>query len=667
MTISLDKYAYEGLLSNPNITEEIIDILLAKKPNNWLLEAVANSKNASASQLDFVYQESRAYSVLYDLARNPNTPSQILDSIFDKHKNNVCQNTQIPKQLISKVLLTETSSKDSQKDFDSYSKALARNPALSEKEDQLILAKKMSQPQNLFMNPNLHAEVFEQLWDCGCTDWAGHFSKSQHFSEKHANMMLATDDEAIRAAAIHSQYATKEVVVEARSDDSGKVRTAAFANHLIPIDYADLDWTDLPAILGVVNRNDVPEEILIKIAEMDFPSHSDIKFVLARAKAPIKVLEILFNQGEVAPSNPNLSVEILEQCITKGDKWDRLFALGNPSISRSKLKDYLGLEEGNHLKSKAKLFYELPEWYRHLTNEIDKLNCCDDALNKSLLPRIFIPEISDTPCVENKIIGVIGGYFYKSDLGDRRIEQGYAQPIVQIDLSMLSQTTGIYFGSSILQVWGDEDDWGQGNPALCETIDHDEVTNKSDMSCIDVQLPEHLINANQYDQATACFDWSESIYANELGLRAPFFISGLDDAGLNVRLVSNEQYTLLLNKIAEANLNQQPIKDYYETSSFQDFSNEINALHDIQKLELGTSFGNFDDENLARFLEEFDDDFDYIQYLGEEFFETSGEWLPLMTLHGPLYDEIDDFYSIFYSQTKDGAFQYKAMAHRWCY
>jgi hypothetical protein len=51
----------------------------------------------------------------------------------------------------------------------------------------------------------------------------------------------------------------------------------------------------------------------------------------------------------------------------------------------------------------------------------------------------------------------------------------------------------------------------------------------------------------------------------------------------------------------------------------------------------------------------------------EEVILGSGEWIPLMTLCGPLDDVIEDFYSVFYSRTMDGEFRYKAMAHRWCY
>ena len=667
MTFTLDQMAYEALLSNPNITEEVIDTLLSSSPNKWILEATADSEKANEAQLELVYKGSKSYDVLYNLARNPKTPVHILESLFKEHKQQVCENTQIPKHLVSKITQVKKLSKKTQEDFDRSCFFLARNPALSDKKDQLILAKKMSEPENLFLNPNLHSEVFEYIWASGVTQWASSFTASKSFSENHAIMMLTSDDEMIRAAVVRSQHGPKDVVLKARKDSSGRVREAAFTNPLFSINYADLDYTDLSAILGVVRRDDVPEEVLIKIAELEFPSHSDIKFVLARKNVPLSVLEILFSQGEVAPSNPNLSEEMLEHCITKGSDWDRRFALGNPKISLAKIKSYLGLEENQSDVSKAKPFYELPDWYRQLANSIDQFDYKEEVWTESPVPRIFIPELTDAIGPKDEIIGVIGGYFYKSDLGDQRIEEGYAQPIVQIDLEMLSKKTGINFGDKILQVWGDEDDWGQGGSALCEEVDRGKVIERPDTCCIDVQLPEHLKNADQYNQATACFDWSDSFYVNNLGLRAPFFITGLDDAGLNVRLVNIQQREILTKKLAELDLSKQKIEEYYESNSFQEFTNEINALSDVQEFGLQTSFGNFNKENLVEFLEEFDDDFDHDEYEDEEIISGSGEWIPLMTLCGPLDDVIEDFYSIFYSRTMDGEFRYKAMAHRWCY
>ena len=680
MTFTLDQMAYEGLLGNPNITEEVIDTLLSSSPNKWILGATARSEKANEAQLELVYKKSKSYDVLYNLAGNPKTPVHILETLFKEHKEEVCGNTQIPNHLVSKITQVKKLSKKAQEDFDMCCFSLASNPALSDKKDQLILAKKMSEPEHLFLNPNLHLEVFEYLYNSEITGGRS-IVRCKYFSEKHAKVILNSDDDGgliewAKYDVLSTQFCPKDIVLKARKDGSERERVAAFSNMSVPIDYANIDYMDLPLILGLIQRDDLPEELFIKIAELEAPPtdnkaankwYSEIKHDLSRKNVPLSVLEILFSQGVVAPSNPNLSEEMLEHCITKGGVWDRRFALGNPKISLAKIKGYLGLEEKQSDVPKAKPFYELPDWYRHLVNAFWQLNYKEEVWTESPVPRIFIPELTDAIGPKDEIIGVIGGYFYKSDLGDQRIEEGYAQPIVQIDLGMLSKKTDINFGDKILQVWGDEDDWGQGGSALCEEVDREQVIERPDTCCIDVQLPEHLKNANQYDQAVACFDWSDSFYANNLGLRAPFFITGLDDAGLNVRLVNIQQREILSKKIAELNLSKKKIEEYYERNSSQEFTNEINALKNVQKFRLQTSFGNFNEENLVEFLEEFDDDFDYDEYEDEEVILGSGEWIPLMTLCGPLDDVIEDFYSIFYSRTMDGKFRYKAMAHRWCY
>ena len=103
MAFTLDQKAYDGLLSNPNITEGVIGTLLLSRPNKWILEAIAGSDKASQAQLELVYEKSKSYDVLYNLAGNPKTPVHILESLFKEHKEQVCENTQIPKHLVSKI------------------------------------------------------------------------------------------------------------------------------------------------------------------------------------------------------------------------------------------------------------------------------------------------------------------------------------------------------------------------------------------------------------------------------------------------------------------------------------------------------------------------------------------------------------------------------------
>ena len=652
MTFTLDKMAYEALLGNPNITEEVIDTLLSSRPNKWILEATADSEKANEAQLELVYKKSKSYGVLYNLALNPKTPVDVLESLFKEYKDEVCTNIQIPNHLVSKITQVKKLSKKAQEDFDRSCSCLARNPALSDKKDQLILAKKMSKPENLFFNPNLHGEVFEYLWASGVTQWASSFTESKNFSEKHAIIMLTSDDEMIRAAVVRSQHGPKDVVLKARKDSSGRVREAAFTNPLFFINYADLDYTDLSAILGVVRRDDVPEEVLIKIAELEFPSHSNIKFVLARKNVPLSVLEILFSQGVVASSNPNLSEEMLEHCITKGSDWDRYFALRNPKISLVKIKTYLGLDEKFSGESAEVPFYKLPDWYKQVTNAIDQLPHSELGLEKSPVPRVFIPNLADAIDSTDEILGVIGGYFYKSDRGDKRIRQGFAQPVVQINLDMLSRKTGTNYGDKILQVWGHHYDWGQGVIATCDTVDIKDVTTSSDGSFFKVDEPSNLMTASQYDKAIACFDWTDSTYTNDLGLRTPIFIVGVEDAGLNVRLFDKQQEKLFSEMMKTLNFDAKKYEEFFSNEPsyvkdtvFKDGIAVLNGIMHIQKFRLNTSFGNFNEENLMR----------------------SGSWLPLFTLCGPLDDPIEDFYTIFYSKTKEGDYKYKAKAHRWCY
>ena len=57
MAFTLDELAYEGLLRNPNITEEVIDKLLSRSPNKWILKAIACSEKATVTQLEVVYKK----------------------------------------------------------------------------------------------------------------------------------------------------------------------------------------------------------------------------------------------------------------------------------------------------------------------------------------------------------------------------------------------------------------------------------------------------------------------------------------------------------------------------------------------------------------------------------------------------------------------------------
>ena len=74
MTFTLDGDTCRGLLRNPNATNDMVERLLLKKPNKWMLEAIAGSSVANENQLERVYKMSKSYEVLDSLARNSRTP-----------------------------------------------------------------------------------------------------------------------------------------------------------------------------------------------------------------------------------------------------------------------------------------------------------------------------------------------------------------------------------------------------------------------------------------------------------------------------------------------------------------------------------------------------------------------------------------------------------------
>jgi hypothetical protein len=114
-------------------------------------------------------------------------------------------------------------------------------------------------------------------------------------------------------------------------------------------------------------------------------------------------------------------------------------------------------------------------------------------------------------------------------------------------------------------------------------------------------------------------------------------------------------------------LDRHKIEEYYKTKTYLEFSNEFNAIKDVQRLELKTSIGNFNEDNFSRFLADLDNGFDWDTYIEEEVFTVFGGWMPLMTLHGPLHDCTEDYYSIFYSSTIGDEIEYRAMSWRWNY
>lgn len=587
---------------------------------------------ATAAQLEALYKKSKSYKVLHNLVNNPKTPNNILEAIcrndeetshhkhppHARHNVAVYKNPNIPRTLIESILKATAPLEKNELDlFYEKCNALAENAALSNLQDQLILAKTMRDPTWLFYNQNLHAEVFDYIYfHLGLHSGASGFARSRYFSENYAVVFLNSDNIWMRSAVIKSEYCPGGVVEKARKSGSDEERMAAFSNNIIPVDYAHLDYSDSFSIQGIVTRDDVPEEILFKILEVDeLSSNLDLLLKMVRNEiTPIAVLENIFDLSE--------AMDHWAQTWIKGG------ILRHPNVSASQIVGYLELENKINGVSRSMAAYQLPSWYTQLKVAIDQVAYGELDWEKSSFPRIYIPHVSETIGPLDEVIGVIGGYFYRSDLGDQRIQEGNAPPIAQIDLRELSKQSGVDFGDKILQVWGDKDDWGQGCDAICDTVDSKDVTTRSDKLFFKVEDPEWIVEATQREKAVACFDWTASSYAQVLGLCVPILMTRIDDAGFNLELLKKKQKKQFSEMINHLNWNAEEFEEY----------------KNLQRFSINTAFGNFNEENFMR-----------------------GSWLPLFSLRGPLDDEIADFFSIFYMKNKQGQFRYKAKAHRWYY
>lgn len=696
MTFTLDGDTCRGLLRNPNATNDMVERLLLKKPNKWMLEAIAGSSVANENQLERVYKMSKSYEVLDSLARNSRTPIHILDKLFSKemYRSSVLTNESLPRDLILSFLASKKGrTKDERTNYRDCCNRLAENSALSEKNDQLKLSKKMistidsensSAPDLLFRNKNLHGEVFEYLLDSEITENAYMFTESQYFSKRHAKLMLFSKDELILAAGISSDYCSEDIVMHARKSASDILRTAGFKNNRFSVDFSNIDYKDHAICLGLLQRDDVPNEALEKISEHE-PSTSKHKFYSAWASPkdiPLSVVKRLFHQDLMTPLNSNITSDLLQHFMFHGQSWEKYHACTHPKINRNQIEGYLGLGRNSENESKSIPFYALPDWYEKLVKVINDCDLEKSEWKKSSVPRIFVPNLSSSIGEKDEVIGVIGGYFFKSDSGDARIQNGSSQPVLQIDLKALSKKTGINFGNEILQVWSDENDWGQGVAVVCETISHNCVTVASNKSCFEINEPDRLKKADDYAKATSCFNWSESYYSEKLGLTAPFFITGLNDAGPNVRLINVEQHKILSKKLSKAKINKDLLEEYCSFANERQI-NEIDAMRYVQQFDLDTSFGNYNEENFMEFLmdsedyedeyedeyDEYEDEFD-LELLDEDFEDIGnrrGGWTPLITICGPLNDPIEDYFTVFFCEEDGEGFSYKAMAHRWCY
>ena len=347
--------------------------------------------------------------------------------------------------------------------------------------------------------------------------------------------------------------------------------------------------------------------------------------------------------------------------------------------------------------SRAKAVYVLPDWYKKVMKGLEtslKNKAVREALKDSSMSKIFIPSLSNDANDCDPILGVIGGYFYQSASANKKIKAGHPQPLVQLNLRVLSQATGINYGDTILQVWSDGSDWGVGERVFCDTVAVEKTTINPDKSCVgeshyinlvddeaeleqeqelelELELDKDFLELND---GSSRINYFNSDYNYQYGLKGPIFLTGLDDAGFNLRTINQysggltkEKYNLvsgIINKMnfgtfEEDSLSQRPLPEIIGfLKTFSKYKSPeigcLDAIIQIQQYYLHTSFGNFDGSN-------------WPDGNGSDWPDSVKDCsrIPLFTFNGPTGDPSVDEYTIFFSETSQGRIEYCVMANRY--
>ena len=188
-------------------------------------------------------------------------------------------------------------------------------------------------------------------------------------------------------------------------------------------------------------------------------------------------------------------------------------------------------------------------------------------------------------------------------------------------------------------------------------------------------MPKNIVDAEQHEQATACFDWSESFYSRHFGLNAPYFITDLSNAGINTQLFTTKEEKILEEILNKKSIDTTEIEAFAKENSYNDSLTLVSALQYIQRFRLFISVGNFDKENYIELIESCVDNFINNNNIDDDGFDGPKNWKqhgrlawkPLITIEGPSGWGIEDYYSVYYGQNERSYFEYKAIDHRSCY
>jgi hypothetical protein len=692
---NLTKSEWISLLTNPNIESKLIDELLNSKVKR-MPEYVSESPTATGEQLAKIYANinkaklAKVYSVrdnfilcdydtsldrigstIKNIAGHPNTPANILIEIFTQNKknkdilNNLLENRNVPNVITGKFLKKKTKAHQPKLETLAWWNP---NPDI-----HLQLIEMLNDKSILFSahHASLSSSLFNQLLDTYNkqspeVNSVPSFLRSKHCTPADEKRIVDFIKPDYDQPSLYNYIVTvlefgknleMAFINKYRNQTNKKLRELAYKNRSQPVIFDDISFEDPVALKGSLGRADVPPYFLSKAIDENILGN-ELVDLLNNISYPAEIIDVFINKGilenikkgthpdlverllfSISFTRINMTNVQLKKVMPLFDDYAREKVITNSGFSYTDIRQYIGLDTSN--EDSIATFQRMPSWYKEIAETVEFVEYTKLINDKSR--NIYIPGFTESVSNINDVIGVIGGYFFKSAHGATYIKEGFG-PIVQVDLKKLSHLYGYDFGTGILEVWGSDGDWGQGNPATCVVNPLEAFHTNADLSF--EKYFDEGEDANQFELGQLCHGWDNASYNDEpIDLSPPLFISSLKYIGPNILLENyNKENRFFIDKLLKSFNKEQYLS--------------------IIRYSLNMAFGITDAECYRELRDE-------VKLLGDDFddglfeIQSNDEWLFLLSMDGPVSGtDVEDNYTVFLNRkTKEC----KAYARRFMY
>ena len=344
--VELGTFGIQGLFRNPNVTTEFVDELIENIPDRLPLKfllGVASCPKTNPEQLRRFWSSFSSDDFKLNASSNSATPPDLLHELFEHAASKdtpfllrLLSNPSLPKVLLKPFLETKATNRN--KLFravtpEFYSKHLiwtyvARNSSFTSAE-QMSLVKNLPQPQDLYLNDALGPEAFNHLWSLGVWREAIFFKTSMCSKRQLLDALKFALEAGGSWWVFEDSRCSKAAIRKGRISQDGDIRAAAWGNERLEVNWESLvSVDDKMKTSGLARRGDLPE-----VNSWGLYSHG-VTDVLKNPIAPISLLVSVIEDSNV-------------------DDVDRSYALQNPQIELSYLRDLLGLSIGKNSVAKT--------------------------------------------------------------------------------------------------------------------------------------------------------------------------------------------------------------------------------------------------------------------------------------------------------------------------